>query len=114
MCGNTEHLEIHHIDSDRKNNTPENLIPLCKTHHRTTHKEKIELPTVAFIYRKIPPKMSFTNLMYHLEDLYGPNKDIPNKKYGFGEIINIVEFLGIKIIKDEKYKAYEEIGIIKR
>jgi 5-methylcytosine-specific restriction endonuclease McrA len=29
----TEHLEIHHINQDRNDNRPENLIPLCPDCH---------------------------------------------------------------------------------
>jgi 5-methylcytosine-specific restriction endonuclease McrA len=29
ICGTKENLEVHHIDSDRHNNIPTNLITLC-------------------------------------------------------------------------------------
>jgi 5-methylcytosine-specific restriction endonuclease McrA len=36
-CGYDEHsplVEVHHIDSDQKNNSPENLMWLCSRCHR--------------------------------------------------------------------------------
>ena len=38
-------VEVHHFDGNHKNNSPENLIPLCPTHHKywhSRHKKKIE------------------------------------------------------------------------
>ena len=34
---NTEKLCIHHIDYDKKNNNPENLITLCNSCHTKTN-----------------------------------------------------------------------------
>ncbi len=36
-CMNTENLCIHHIDYDKKNNNPENLITLCNNCHAKTN-----------------------------------------------------------------------------
>ena len=33
-CGKTDDLEVHHIDGNRLNNDPENLLTLCKKCHR--------------------------------------------------------------------------------
>ena len=30
-------VEVHHYDGDKKNNEPENLIPMCPTHHSYWH-----------------------------------------------------------------------------
>lgn len=35
-------LEIHHIDHNRENNSPENLILLCEMHHTLAHENKID------------------------------------------------------------------------
>ena len=37
VCGFDKFLHIHHIDRNRKNNTKENLIPLCLNHHKWIH-----------------------------------------------------------------------------
>jgi len=34
VCDEMLIIEVHHIDKNRKNNTKDNLIPLCPTHHR--------------------------------------------------------------------------------
>ena len=36
-CGEHTYLEFHHIDGDRENNTPANLIRLCDKHHKMAH-----------------------------------------------------------------------------
>ena len=37
LCGWEFTLDIHHVDGDYKNNSPENLIRLCRNHHNYTH-----------------------------------------------------------------------------
>lgn len=37
LCNEELILEAHHIDGNRTNNTKENLIPLCPTHHQYIH-----------------------------------------------------------------------------
>ena len=37
VCGENNIVEVHHLDEDKDNNTPENLIPLCPTHHQYWH-----------------------------------------------------------------------------
>ena len=39
-CMNTENLHIHHIDYDKTNNNPENLITLCRGCHMKTNNKK--------------------------------------------------------------------------
>jgi len=36
-CGETNIVEVHHYDENKKNNLPKNLIPLCPTHHKYWH-----------------------------------------------------------------------------
>lgn len=36
-CGENRIVEVHHYDEDHSNNFPENLVPLCPTHHRYWH-----------------------------------------------------------------------------
>jgi len=49
ICNEDKAVDIHHIDHNRKNNLPENLIPLCPTHHRYMHRKKLK----PLIYDKI-------------------------------------------------------------
>ncbi len=37
ICGEKNLVEVHHLDENKKNNSPENLIPLCPTHHQYWH-----------------------------------------------------------------------------
>lgn len=37
ICGEDKILDVHHYDENHKNNSPENLIPLCPTHHAYWH-----------------------------------------------------------------------------
>ena len=37
ICGHDKIVAVHHIDENKKNNSPENLIPLCPTHHEMCH-----------------------------------------------------------------------------
>jgi len=37
ICGEQNIVAVHHLDHDNKNNNPENLIPLCPTHHAYMH-----------------------------------------------------------------------------
>jgi hypothetical protein len=36
-CDEKNIIEVHHYDGNKKNNSPENLIPLCPTHHQYWH-----------------------------------------------------------------------------
>jgi hypothetical protein len=37
ICGENKIVSVHHYDENRNNNSPENLIPLCLTHHQYVH-----------------------------------------------------------------------------
>ena len=37
VCGEHRIVAVHHYDEDRTNNSPENLIPICPTHHEYVH-----------------------------------------------------------------------------
>ena len=37
VCGENKIVEVHHLDENNKNNSPNNLIPLCPTHHKYLH-----------------------------------------------------------------------------
>ncbi|MEF2031714.1 HNH endonuclease signature motif containing protein [Pseudomonas aeruginosa] len=41
-CSEHTYLEIHHIDLDRENNDPKNLILLCYKHHKMAHANVID------------------------------------------------------------------------
>ena len=37
VCGFNKIVAVHHIDENRSNNHPSNLIPLCPNHHEMVH-----------------------------------------------------------------------------
>jgi len=37
ICDETNIVEVHHFDEDKNNNQPDNLIPMCPTHHQYMH-----------------------------------------------------------------------------
>lgn len=37
VCGEENIVAVHHLDENPENNSPENLIPLCPTHHQYWH-----------------------------------------------------------------------------
>ncbi len=37
VCGEHKIMSIHHYDHDHNNNSPENLVVLCPTHHQYVH-----------------------------------------------------------------------------
>ena len=39
-CGSTQNIDVHHIDGNYNNNTPENLMILCRSCHIKEHRPK--------------------------------------------------------------------------
>ncbi|MEK6829512.1 MAG: hypothetical protein AABY15_05265 [Nanoarchaeota archaeon] len=39
VCDESKILDVHHYDENKENNNPENLIPICPTHHMYIHSE---------------------------------------------------------------------------
>lgn len=37
VCGENKIVAVHHMDENKKNNDPKNLVPLCPTHHGYWH-----------------------------------------------------------------------------
>lgn len=37
VCGESNIVEVHHLDENHNNNDPSNLIPLCPNHHQYWH-----------------------------------------------------------------------------
>lgn len=37
VCGESKIVEVHHMNEDKSDNRPENLVPLCPTHHQYFH-----------------------------------------------------------------------------
>lgn len=39
MCGSKKNIDVHHIDGNYQNNTPENLMILCRSCHMKIHRK---------------------------------------------------------------------------
>jgi len=53
ICGEDKIVEVHHMDENHMNNKPENLLPLCPTHHQYWHSRyKIEIEEKIYNYIK--------------------------------------------------------------
>jgi DNA repair exonuclease SbcCD ATPase subunit len=37
VCDETRIVEVHHLNENKKDNSPNNLIPVCPTHHQYIH-----------------------------------------------------------------------------
>lgn len=37
ICDEDKIVSVHHVDENKKNNKPENLLPMCPTHHQYMH-----------------------------------------------------------------------------
>jgi len=57
ICGFDKVVEVHHIDENRKNNTNENLVPLCPNHHMMIHRSKFRLQIINEIKMKLGGEM---------------------------------------------------------
>lgn len=52
ICGEDKIVDVHHFDGNHNNNIPENLIPLCPTHHQYWHSRyKSEIENRVVNYR---------------------------------------------------------------
>lgn len=55
VCGENKIVAVHHYDHNHYNNEPENLIPLCPTHHQYVHsrfKEEVRPIIEEYIKKK--------------------------------------------------------------
>ena len=51
ICSESKIVTVHHLDENRKNNSPDNLVPLCPTHHQYWHsKYKTEVEETIYSY----------------------------------------------------------------
>ena len=52
ICGSVDYLVVHHVDQNRKNNKPENLMMLCRSCHAQVHGLAASLGVVPLVERK--------------------------------------------------------------
>ena len=51
ICGFDKVVDVHHLDENNKNNSPDNLVPLCPNHHKMYHSIKYKQEVLAEIQR---------------------------------------------------------------
>lgn len=61
-CGHETGLDIHHIDGDSDNNSPENLLLLCAVHHRMATRGGIDQKACKEIKGRLPVEHILSNL----------------------------------------------------
>lgn len=52
ICSEELIVEVHHLDENKENNSPENLIPMCPTHHQywhSAHRHLVEQQVLMYI-----------------------------------------------------------------
>ena len=59
ICGFDKIVDLHHLDHNKKNNSEENLIPLCPNHHKMLHKQEYKLEVELAIKDKLTKKRNY-------------------------------------------------------
>ena len=53
ICGENKIVAVHHYDENHDNNSPENLVPMCPTHHQYMHSRyKVDIEHIVTNYVK--------------------------------------------------------------
>ena len=55
VCGENKVVAVHHLNENHSDNRPENLVPLCPTHHHymhSKHRELIEEKVIEYVKEK--------------------------------------------------------------
>lgn len=123
-CGLSEHLQVHHVDSNPDNNDEPNLVLLCKVHHAKRHIEMGE-PNVAELimsnrtYSKIEPRHCIV-----CDTLFQPNRNgkkccsakcsaVQTGRTRHAKTLRICLFCGKEYsygVKDQKYCSHKCVG----
>jgi hypothetical protein len=67
QCTEHTYLEIHHIDHNRENNDPSNLIVLCDKHHKMAHADIIDRKALR-LYKQLLAASILNPVPKHLVD----------------------------------------------
>lgn len=104
-CG-FEAYEIHHIDENRENNNPENLIVLCSSHHTLAHSGKVSRKDLRE-YKKALGLRS-----YDLAQRNSPASYSQNDLNVLSELEKILPYDLIKAIQNEPFGSFVKREII--
>lgn len=104
ICGTTTGIEVHHIDENRQNNFPDNLISVCKSCHAHIHRKSL---TIIHTDKIISIKKIGVKKVYDIEmdsKYHNFNANgiiVHNCNYSKGKFGNEIAFLDpIEIPKD--------------
>ena len=102
----TEHTynEYHHIDGNRENNTPANLIYLCDKHHKMAHKGIIDKKSLKK-YKKINQSLGAKDSEKHAKDIEKDNDH--NNDFN----LEIDKFRPLDVLEDNFTLTSKEMGI---
>lgn len=56
VCGESLIVAVHHMNEDHSDNRPENLVPLCPTHHQywhSRHRHLIEAAVLSYLKERV-------------------------------------------------------------
>lgn len=67
-CRDHTYIELHHIDENRENNDPANLIVLCDRHHKMAHAKKIDRKSLR-MYKDLLSNSREAEILARLERL---------------------------------------------
>jgi hypothetical protein len=66
ICGFSKIVDLHHIDLNKQNNNPKNLIGLCPNHHRMIHNSNFRYEIFQILKEKgfdMPLNSTFNSLL---------------------------------------------------
>lgn len=96
-CNNL-YLDIHHINENREDNRPSNLIVLCTEHHRMVHDKKIDRRAMAMYKANLRKDISFSQFVRSSESdrAYRFKEELSNilSFYNEGKVIHILSDAG--------------------
>lgn len=70
VCGERKVLEVHHYNGNHDDDSPENLVPMCPTHHRYMHsKYRYQIETKVDFYVAERWGRDIEPTLYHKEHI---------------------------------------------
>ena len=73
-CREHTYVELHHIDENRENNVPDNLIVLCDKHHKMAHAGKIDRKSLK-LYKEMLTASRDADILARIERLEAQRAD---------------------------------------